>query len=71
MSNEQTKSTNSNVISDKKDAKDDKLSMPRQPDQKSFMRQDANYVCTVCKAKFFTKVDVEEHFFKHPLVEKV
>lgn len=53
-----------------KDSKADKMSLPRTANQKPFARHDANYVCTVCKAKFFTKVDVEDHFLKHPLVEK-
>lgn len=70
MANDPTKGTEKNVTISA-DKKDDKLSMPRTPGQKSFSRHDASYVCGVCKAKFFTKNDVEEHFLKHPLVETV
>ncbi len=58
-------------VDDKKDPKNEKLGLPRTPGQKAFVRHDANYVCCVCKVKFFTKMDVEEHFLKHPLVDKV
>ena len=61
--------TAKNIVLESKDLKNEKLNMPRRADLKPFTRHDASYVCTVCKAKFFTKVDVEEHFLKHPLVE--
>ena len=67
MSNDPTKGTEQNIVLGKKEETDDRLKLPRTAKHKSFARHDASYVCTVCKAKFFTKVDVEEHFFKHPL----
>ena len=39
----------------------------REEDQKPFFRQDARYACSVCKNKFFTKHEVEDCFFSHPL----
>jgi hypothetical protein len=37
--------------------------------QSPFRRADAKYICTVCEKKFFTKPDVEECFFSHPLAK--
>ena len=71
MSTDHSKSTETNITIDAKDPKNEKLGLPRAPNQKPFVRHDASYVCSVCKVKFFTKVDVEEHFLKHPLVDKV
>jgi hypothetical protein len=62
-----TKGTETNINLSKQSSKDDKLGLPRKENQKTHVRDNANYLCTVCKAKFFTKVEVEEHFFKHPL----
>ena len=43
----------------------------RKPNQKPFSRENAQYRCTVCNEKFFTKMEVETHFEGHPLVEDV
>ncbi len=43
----------------------------RRPNQKPFTRDNAQYRCTVCNEKFFTKMEVETHFEEHPLVEDV
>jgi hypothetical protein len=58
---------NDNAGAKPKDPKDEKIYLTRAANQKPFQRHDASYVCTVCKVKFFTKVEVEEHFMKHPL----
>ena len=58
MSNDHSKSTESNILLSGKDTKSEKLHFPRTPGQKSFVRHDASYVCTVCKVKFFTKIDI-------------
>ncbi len=39
----------------------------RKEGQEPFRRHDAKYVCTVCGQKFFTKMEVEECFMKHPV----
>ncbi len=43
----------------------------RKPGQKPFARENAQYRCTVCNEKFFTKMEVEAHFEEHPLVDEV
>ena len=43
----------------------------RKPNQKPFSRENAQYRCSVCNEKFFTKMEVETHFLEHPLVEDV
>ncbi len=43
----------------------------RKPNQKPFARENAQYRCTVCNEKFFTKMEVENHFLEHPLVDEV
>jgi hypothetical protein len=43
----------------------------RKPGQKSFSRDNAQYRCTVCNEKFFTKAEAEAHFEEHPLLDKV
>ena len=43
----------------------------RKPGQKPFARENAQYRCTVCNEKFFTKMEVEAHFEEHPLEDEV
>lgn len=43
----------------------------RKPNQKPFSRENAQYRCTVCNEKFFTKMEVENHFLEHPLMDEV
>ena len=43
----------------------------RKPDQKPFIRDNAQYRCSVCNEKFFTKMEVETHFEEHPLMDTV
>ena len=43
----------------------------RKPGQKPFARENAQYRCTVCNEKFFTKMEVETHFEEHPLVDSI
>lgn len=43
----------------------------RKSGQKPFVRHNANYVCTVCNEKFFTKMEVENHFEEHPIMDEV
>lgn len=45
--------------------------MYRRPNQKPFSRENAQYRCTVCNEKFFTKMEVENHFMEHPLADEV
>jgi hypothetical protein len=42
----------------------------RLPNQKSFVRMDAAYECTVCRSRYFSKDDVESCFNSHPLLEE-
>jgi hypothetical protein len=54
--------------------KSDEESKPilyRKPDQKPFIRENAQYRCSVCNEKFFTKMEVETHFEEHPLMDTV
>lgn len=43
----------------------------RKPHQKPFSRDNAQYRCSVCNEKFFTKMEVETHFEEHPLMDEV
>ncbi|APJ03916.1 hypothetical protein [Silvanigrella aquatica] len=43
----------------------------RKPGQKPFTRDNAQYRCSVCNEKFFTKMEVETHFEEHPLMDTV
>lgn len=43
----------------------------RKPGQKPFARENAQYRCSVCNEKFFTKMEVETHFEEHPLMDSV
>ncbi|KAB8033331.1 hypothetical protein [Fluviispira multicolorata] len=54
-----------------KPAEKDKPVHFRTPGQKPFIRNGSNYVCSVCNEKFFTKMEAENHFNEHPLVETV
>lgn len=69
MASNPTNPTELDILLDTKNPKEDKIYLTRTSKHKPFMRHDASYVCTVCKVKFFTKAEVEEHFFRHPLVE--
>ena len=42
----------------------------RKPGQKTFIRKDARYECTVCKSYYFTRDEVEKCFMGHPLEPK-
>lgn len=43
----------------------------RKPGQKPFARENAQYRCTVCNERFFTKIEVETHFEEHPLIDEM
>lgn len=65
--------TNSEIENDspKSPDEDKKTVLFRKPGQTPFERDNAQYKCSVCSEKFFTKTEVETHFLEHPLAEEM